>query len=260
MLLACPDCGTVQQTPATTRQGRIVCCRCANTLERAAGRSLDASLALGASTFLLLFPANLLTLLSVSAAGIERSSRLGSGVVGMWAEGWLLLALVVGLQGVVLPFFRFGLLSAVLVAIRLQRQGDWTGMAFRWTERLDVWAMPDVFLFGAAVGYSRVAAKLPMRIGPGGWALVAVAVLAMLTRATLDRRATWRMIKAPPPAEAGQTLACTDCQIVLPARFQGGGARDAAHEYIAGGHSRCAMLARSSRRAICFTPWPTGFL
>ncbi|MDQ2804550.1 MAG: paraquat-inducible protein A, partial [Pseudomonadota bacterium] len=153
-------------------------------LERTAGRSVGAALALATTTFILWFPANLMTLLTLHVIGIERSSRLGSGVVAMWQEGWPLLALVVGLQVIVLPFFRFGLLAAALASIRFRVQGRWTGVAFRWAEHLDIWSMPDVFLFGAAVGYSRVAVKIPLMIGPGGWSLICAAAAAMLTRAS----------------------------------------------------------------------------
>ena len=155
---------------------------------------------------LLLFPANLMPLLRVSFDGSAASSRLGSGVIGMWAEGWVLLAVIVGLQGIILPFLRFGMLSAVLAAIRFRRQRPWTGRVFRWAEHLDLWAMPDVFLIGAVIGYSRVAARLPMHIAPGGWCLLAAAALSMLTRACLDRRAVWRRIAPPPPPPADRRL------------------------------------------------------
>ncbi|HEY8290808.1 MAG TPA: paraquat-inducible protein A [Acetobacteraceae bacterium] len=210
-----------------------MCFRCAATLERASGRNLTYGLALALGTLLLLFPANLMTLLSVSVAGVDRSSRLGSGVAGMWAQGWPLLAIVVGLQGVVLPFFRFGVLVAALAAIRFHRADDATGMLFRWAEELDRWAMPDVFLIGAAVGYSRVAVHLDTRIGPGGWCLIGAAVLAMLTRATLDRRAIWQAILASGATHSSvrgavsesrpdhPLLACTSCDLVVPSASEG---------------------------------------
>lgn len=199
-----------------------MCCRCGNTLERSTGRDTDVALAFSIGTLLLLFPANLMPLLSVSLAGIGRSSRLGSGIVGMWTEGWLLLAIVVGLQGIILPFLRFGLLSVVLTAIRFRRQGGWTGRVFRWAEHLDLWAMPDVFLIGAVIGYSRVAAKLPMHIEPGGLCLIAAAALSMLTRATLDRRAVWRAIALPAPTASRCGIACTECELILPETMEGG--------------------------------------
>jgi paraquat-inducible protein A len=246
MLLACPDCGTAQKIPALRGPGKLLCCRCKNTLEHSTGRGSDVPLACATATLVLLFPANLMPLLSVSLAGVVRSSRLGSGVAGMWTEGWLLLAVVVGLQGIILPFLRFGMLSTVLAAIRFQRQGRWTGKVFRWAEHLDLWAMPDVFLIGAVIGYSRVAAKMPMHIGPGGWCLVSAAALSMLTRASLDRRAVWRSIAAPVPSFSSQSspapsspvpsspvpsspglspstrgIACMECDLILPEAMEG---------------------------------------
>jgi paraquat-inducible protein A len=234
MVIACPDCGTIQRLPSLGRHGRTKCLRCGRVLERTAGRSLNAALALSFTTFLLWFPANFETLMTMRFAGIERSSRLGSGVIEMWHEGWPLLAVVVGLQGVILPFFRFGLLASALAAIRLERQGPWTGRVYRWAEHLDLWSMPDVFLFGAAIGYSRVAVHIPVIIGPGGWCLIAAAFFTMMTRASLDRVVVWRMIAHPPPPASGPRLACTECDLVMSARLD---------------HQRCPRcLARLSRR------------
>ena len=139
----------------------------------------------------------------------------------MWLEGWRLLALVVGLQGVILPFFRFGLLTASLASIRLGMQRRWTGIAFRWSEHLDLWSMPDVFLLGAAIGYSRVAVLIPVTIGIGGWSMIVAACLTMVARASLDQRSIWRMIHRPDPPLEGPRIACSSCDLVLPARHAG---------------------------------------
>ena len=60
------------------------------------------------------------------AADLHRRSGavqlLGSGIVGMAQQGWVPLAVVVGLQGVLLPFLRFGLLSAALATIRFDQR------------------------------------------------------------------------------------------------------------------------------------------
>ncbi|MEO9189124.1 MAG: paraquat-inducible protein A [Acetobacteraceae bacterium] len=234
MIIACPDCGTIQRLPVLGRHGRSLCRRCGKVLERAAGRSLDAALALSFTTFLLWFPANLATLMTIRFAGIERSSHLGSGVAEMWHEGWPYLAIVVGLQGVVLPFLRFGLMATALAAIRLERQGRWTGWVYRWAEHLDLWAMPDVFLLGAAIGYSRVAVHIPVIIGVGGYSLIAAAFFTMMTRASVDRVVVWRAIAHPDPPLSGPRLACTECDLVLSGDLAG--------------HRCPRCLARLSRR------------
>ncbi|HET6182925.1 MAG TPA: paraquat-inducible protein A [Acetobacteraceae bacterium] len=222
MIIACPDCGTIQRIPPLQRGARLRCPLCRKVLERTAGRSLEAALALALATFVLWFPANLGTLLTLRVLGIERSSRLISGAFGLFSEGWVFLAVLVALQGVILPFFRYGLLFASLASIRFGFQRRWTGIAFRWSEWLDRWSMADVFLFGAAIGYSRVAVFVPVTIGAGGWCLIAAAALTMITRASLDRQAVWRMIERPAAPEAGPRIACTECDLVLPAQDAGG--------------------------------------
>jgi paraquat-inducible protein A len=221
MIVACPDCGAVQRLPELSGGGKSECWRCQAVLERATGRSLDAALACSLATLLLLFPANLLPFLKVSLLGATRESYLASGPLYMWREQWVLMAVIVAAEAVLLPFARFGLLTAALGALRLGRRARWVGPAFRWAERLDEWAMPDVFLFGAVIGYTRVMHRLPVTIEPGGWCLIMVALLAMLTRASLDRRAVWRRIAAPGPRPRVHTIGCTDCDLVLPAEYDG---------------------------------------
>jgi paraquat-inducible protein A len=112
-------------------------------LENSNGRSLDAALACAATTFLLLVPTNLMPLMTVNVAGITASTHLGSGVVIAWRQGWPLIAIVLGLVGIILPLLRFGLLSVTLTAIRFGARGPRTGMVFRYCELLDQCAMSD---------------------------------------------------------------------------------------------------------------------
>lgn len=206
-VVGCPGCGLIQSLPRRAGRGRIECERCQAPLERTAGRSTDAALACAVTICILLFPANLLPLLRVSILGVVNHSIIASGVAGPWRQGWPLVACVVGLEIVILPFLRFGLLAAVLLAVRVGHRAGWMGPAFRIAEALDRWAMMDVFLFGCTLGYVRVAPLLPITIGVGGWCVIAAALLTLVTRAALERRAIWRAIRpdatsAPPGARA----------------------------------------------------------
>jgi paraquat-inducible protein A len=223
MTIACTDCGTLQDIPPLPWGAVAVCPTCDNRLERTNGRSINGALACASATFVLLFPANLLPLMHVSMLGMARESRLGSGVITLWQHQWVLVALLVAVLAVILPFVRFGLLSLVLALLQLGRRPHWLGPAFRWSLHLDQWAMPDVFLMGCAVGYSRIAAAMPVKIGWGGICLIFAAFLCMLSRAALDARAVWRVLSpecAAPPAEQA-TIACRFCDLVQPATAEG---------------------------------------
>ena len=223
MTIACSDCGTLQDLPRLSPGTKAICPTCDSWLERTSGRSINAALACALATFIVLFPANFLPLMSVSILGMSRDSRIISGVASLWNGQWVIVALLVAAFAMVLPFVRFGLLSVVLACVRLERNPHWLGRAFRWSLRLDQWAMPDVFLFGFAIGYSRVAANLSVTIELGGLCLIAAAMLCMLSRASLDRRTVWRAITpehaAPDPSTPA--ISCEVCELVLPASAAG---------------------------------------
>jgi paraquat-inducible protein A len=222
MTIACSDCGTLQDLPRLPPAATAVCPLCRNRLERTAGRSLIAALACASATFLLLFPSNLLPLMQVSMLGMTRGSGIFPGVADLWQRHWVIPSILVALFVMILPLVRFGLLSTVLALLRLGRRPAWLGRGFRWAMHLDQWAMPDVFLLGAAVGYSRVAAKLPVVVTPGGFCFIAAALMSMLTRASLDRRTVWRAIGAEggSPSPDVDVVACGACELVLPAERQ----------------------------------------
>ena len=223
MTIACNDCGTLQDLPPLPWGAIAICPTCDSRLERTNGRSINGALACASATFLLLFPANLLPLMHVSMLGMTRESRLGTGVVTLWHHQWVLVALLVAAFAIVLPFVRFGLLSLVLALLQLGHRPHWLGRAFRWSLHLDQWAMPDVFLMGCAVGYSRIAAAMPVKIGWGGICLIFAAFLCMLSRAALDRRAVWRVLspECAAPPEDQPAIACRSCDLVRPPAAEG---------------------------------------
>jgi len=222
MTIGCPECGALEDIPPLTARSLARCRICHYPLERRSGRSVNAALAYCLATLILLFPANLAPLMTVDMLGAERSSVLASGIVAMWHGGWVILALLLGAFGIVLPFVRFGALALVLGAVRFGWRLKRIGALFRWALWLDIWAMPDVYLVGCFVGYSRVTQNLTGTVGAGGYCFIAAAVASMLTRATLDRRTVWRAI-APEHelAEDEPVISCTACDLVEPASHEG---------------------------------------
>jgi paraquat-inducible protein A len=232
MLMACPDCATIQRLAPPKRGMVIECCRCGGVLEHVNGRSLDAALACAITTTLLLLAENMANLMTVRVAGITRSTHLALGLVLAWRQGWPIIAIALGLVGIILPLVRFPLLSVTLLAIRSGVRGRWVGSAFRYSEALDQWAMSDVLLIGAGIGYGRIASQIPVQIDMGGWCLVGAAFMTMLTRATLERRAIWRCLDMPPEHAIPNAIACPGCDLVLPPDAEGTSCpRCAAHVY-----------------------------
>jgi paraquat-inducible protein A len=212
-VLGCPDCGSHQRMPAPEPRASVRCVGCGGVLERTHGRSFRLALACSMGTLLLLIPANLAMFLRTDALGVSRSSHLASAAGAMLRDGWPLLAAVVFLFVVVFPIVRFALLTIVLGALETGRRPRWLGRAFRYANRLQTWAMPDVFLIGLAVAYARLADSVAVQAGAGTLCFIAAGVLSLFVRATLDRQAVWeRIAPTRTPQPLAEALECTDCE------------------------------------------------
>ena len=220
-LIACRDCAAIQRLKPLSSGRRLECWQCGRVLESRAGRSLDGALACSITVLLLLLPANFLPLMTVHLGPLSSSHVLAAGLAVAWAQGWPLVAVLLALEGIILPFARFGLLSVVLAMIRCGRRDSWLGRAFRYAELLDQWAMFDVLLIGAGIGYGRIASQVAVSIDPGGWCFVGASLMTMVTRAMLERREVWRRLHPDPEAFDQQEVACTSCDLLLPAEAVG---------------------------------------
>jgi paraquat-inducible protein A len=222
--IACPDCGTLEEIPRLLPRDTAICIRCQSELEKTNGRSIGAALACALATLLLLVPVNVLPILRVDIFGMHSQNITAAGVAQLWGRGWIWLAGLSALFIIVLPFLRFGLLSAVLGALTLKRRPAWLGAAFRWSMWLDPWAMIDVYLLAGCVGYYRLInidqARVTIQLG--GACFIAAAFLTMLSRATLDGRTVWRAIGGETHSRPGEpVLACTTCDLVQPLSREG---------------------------------------
>ena len=224
MTIACPDCGALEDLPRLPPKSTAVCIRCEGDLEKTAGRSVNAALACSLATLVLLLPSNILPLVSIDVLGMHAQSTIAAGIWRLLQRQWVLLGALSALFVIVLPFVRFGLLTAVLGSLRLGLRPRWLGVAFRWAVWLDLWAMLDVFLLAAGVGYYRLihVSEAQITIEPGGACFIAAAVLIMLSRASLDRRTVWRAIGGELQAPSGDSMiGCTTCDLVQPTENAG---------------------------------------
>ena len=211
---ACPRCATIQAAPPADASV-VACGACGCELERRTGRTLDAAFATAAGAFLLLLPANGLVFLQTAVVGSTRHSYLASGPLELWREGWPALAILLLAVIVIVPLLRYGLLSLVLGCICLGLRPAWLGRAFRLTDALQVWAMADVGLIALWIAYTRLHATVPTTLEIGGKCFVAAAILALLSRATLNKAAVWRAIHRQPPVDIDAPLiACEVCSLL----------------------------------------------
>ncbi len=219
---ACPDCGLGQFVPALALGHLAACRRCHGTLAVNTGYGLDTVLAMTLTALVLLLFAVLSPLLSLHAFGEVRQNWIYSGVGELWRSGFGFLAVIVASFSIAAPLAYLGLLAAVLSALALGANPTWLGPAFRWTQFLRSWAMPEIYVVGGFVAYSRLQKIAIVDVGSGGWAIIAAALAFLAIDAIIDQRAVWRAIGPDSGARPGEAaITCLDCGLLAPASGDG---------------------------------------
>lgn len=214
-LRECPDCGLFQYVPAVARGEGAVCIRCDGTLRRRSAQGVVLPL-FCASVAAVLFAMSLdFPIMSLHVLGRFGSATVLSGPDRLADYGrWELSALVIATL-MLLPALELMVMLAALVAA----QASWHSRRLAWLfgclERISPWSMPEVFLVGAGVAYTRLHAIAEVEVGP---ALVATGgfVLAITAAdAVLDREAVWQRMGGvrDPGAPSDAALPMIGCDV-----------------------------------------------
>jgi len=205
----------MQMLPVLVGRQTAVCRRCDSTLAGPATGRVDAPLALAAGALVLLVPALIWPLMTVSSLGAVRESWLQTCVSALWDQGFGSLAAVVAAFSIILPCVYLAALVFALFSLRFH-MGVPLGRLFRWVQNLRPWMMIEVYLVGGFVAYSRIKVVSTIEIDIGGWCLLGASLLFLLALTQLDARTVWEALPLRADARKGEkTIACTVCDLVV---------------------------------------------
>ena len=211
----CPECGLFQAVPAL-RPGQVADCRrCGALLRRRHKDALTTTLALSLTGLVLLAAAAESPLLSLQIAGRERETTLAHLPTAFTNQGFWELALVMLAFTLLVPLIKLGLTVGLMVGLETRLAPSTLAAMERWRKRLTPWAMIDVFLLGAFVAYTRLAAMATVGVGVALYVLGALTVVMIAADATLDEHALWEEIgrrrRTPAPMGSGALIGCDSC-------------------------------------------------
>ena len=211
----CPDCGLFQAVPAL-RPGLVADCRrCGALLRRRRHDALTTVLAFSITGLLLYGIAATTPLLGLRLAGQQRDTTLATMPVafnqhGAWELTWVVLATTL-----VAPLLKLGLTAGVIIGLRARVVPSTLAAMARWRKLLTPWAMIEVFLLGAFVAYTRLAAMAQVDVGVALYALGGLMLVMVASDAWLDEHALWEAIgrqrRTPAPMGQGGLIGCDQC-------------------------------------------------
>jgi paraquat-inducible protein A len=220
-LCLCPDCDRPVRVPSLKAGMSATCPRCDAFLYRRRADSIERTLSYAAAALILFVVANSFPFMTFSMEGRRQESVLISGVLSLFNQDMLFLSALVLFTMIVAPFLKIAGLLYVLVPLHAGRRPLGGAWVFRAVERLQPWAMTEVYLLGVFVAYVKLRDLATLELGVALFSFAALMVLLIASDAALEPKDVWDRLApdpSPPPDKArSQTLAsCHACQAVVP--------------------------------------------
>jgi paraquat-inducible protein A len=194
-LILCPACDLVHRNSVLSARGRTRCSRCGAPLQRGAGSAVDTALALAVCTLVLLVMSNAYPLVEMQVNGNSRETTLIGAALGLHAQHFDSLALLVFLTTVVAPLLQIAALLYLLIPVRQGLRAPGQEAVFRILVRVRPWTFMEVFMLGALAALVRLSNFAHIVSGVSLWACVLLMFsLSALTSVTSPEQ-IWRWIE-----------------------------------------------------------------
>lgn len=192
-LRSCSCCTAILQAD------QLVCPRCSTRGHVRRRHSLQWTMALLITSFLLYIPANLMPIMITEALGSKITSTIMAGVILLWSEGSYPVALVIFIASIMVP-------SLKMMAIGwLCWDANSKGEAHHDSERMHKiyevvefvgrWSMIDVFVIAVLSALVRMGQLMNIYPATGALLFAIVVILTMFAAMTFDPRLTWDRVR-----------------------------------------------------------------
>jgi len=192
-LVACKICGLAQRVGALARGAQAVCPRCGAVVVEHKVNTLGRTAAFSLAALMFYLPANIYPILQMELYGAHSENTVLDGCVSLFQHGQRLVAVIVFLASLLIPFLKllglFYLVITTRFASRRRRlERTWI---YRLIDVIGPWAMLDVFLLAILVALVKLGELATVRPGPGLFAFAAVVVLTILATTSFDPAQIW---------------------------------------------------------------------
>ncbi len=169
------------------------CPRCGARLRLRKPESLARTWALLITSLILLFPANLLPIMTITYLGEKEPNTILQGVEYFIQSGTYVIAFLIFFASILVPVFKVAGIMLVLLSI----QRDWKGwlrhktLMFRMIRFIGRWSMLDIFVIALMVAIVEFGTLNSIHAAPAATYFAGVVVFTMLAANTFDTRLIW---------------------------------------------------------------------
>lgn len=188
---ACHLCDALHEAPLVVEGREARCNTCGSLLYRNRPASLERAVAFGLAALILMVVAHTFPFIGLETKGAKVEMTLGSAAFALMEKGSEVLGLAVAAFTLVAPVILAG--GLVYVCLPLMWGRRWPGAArvIRLVQRLEQWAMVEVFFLGVLVSLLKLVKLADVHLGVAFWALGAVMFCLAGAMVGIDRRELW---------------------------------------------------------------------
>jgi len=194
--LTCHACGLLHR--ASGHAHGLFCTRCGAALHTRKPNSVARAWALLIAAYVLIVPANVLpVMVSGSLFGAE-SDTIMSGVAFLWSDGSWLLAAILFIASIAVPFAKLGAMTFLLLSVqrRSTLAPEQRTRLYRVLEFVGRWSMIDIYVAAILTALVQFGGLMSIQAGPGAIAFGAVVVLTMFAAESFDPRLIWDPVES----------------------------------------------------------------
>jgi paraquat-inducible protein A len=192
--IACHDCDLLITIPEMEENQSLICPGCHSKQLTKFKRPLDYSISFALSALIMLFMANSFPFLSFEAQGQIRTITLIQASNEMYAQGFVMLALLVYGFILLFPIIYLVSLLTLLIPIKIKLKPLMPVFIGRLMGYFLPWIMAEVFIVGVLVALIKVIELADIIIGFSFWAYVGFVVFFTLTANIANRHQLWEWI------------------------------------------------------------------
>ena len=168
-VIVCLACDLAHRGSAISASGRTQCARCRAPLQRPEKAAIDTAIALAASALVLLLLSNAYPLVAMHVNGHSRETTLIGAALGLYAQDYGSLAVLVFLTTVIAPLLQIVSLLYVLPPLWRGRRALGQNIVLRVLTHVRPWRFMEVFMLGALVALVRLSKFAHLVVGVSLW-------------------------------------------------------------------------------------------
>ena len=199
-LIACHDCDLLHRVRPLLDGQSATCSRCGAILYQQKPDSLNRTLMLTVTAFILFILANTFPFMTLKIAGREQGTTLISGAIAFHESGMWGLPVLVFLTSILVPAVKILGMLYILLPLKFNRLPWKVGPLFRFLQTVTPWGMMEVYMLGVFVALVKLADLATIVPGVAIYAFGALILIMAAASTSLDPRIVWNRLPVAPGA------------------------------------------------------------